>query len=129
MPFKEPYHTRITTIHEIEPGIVRVEIKGDIEVELEDLMEHWKVMKEHYNEKNKACFLSVFNPYTTISTEAREKFGDPDENLHKKAEAIVVKSLPHLMLAKFHTTFYKHNYPNKVFKDEESALEWLRQYR
>ena len=42
-----------------------------------------------------------------------------------KAEAIVVNSLAHKIMANFITKFYKTPMPIKIFNDEESALQWL----
>jgi len=46
-------------------------------------------------------------------------------NKIKKAEAFIVKSLAHRLVAKFHLNFYKPEHKIKVFSNEADALKWL----
>jgi len=116
--------TNISIIEELPNGIFKVTIKPNVEVERRDLEESYRILLDLTGGKP-SLFLEIFPPSSDATLEAREYFADKKRNKIKKAEAFVVKSLAHRMIAKFHLNFYKPEHIIKIFSNEKDALKWL----
>lgn len=119
--------TTISYITIIESGIVRVQSKPDTHIELEHLEENLRAYSPILKGE-KGLFLVVFEPGGTISKEARETFEKRHRNSFKLAEAFVVHSLGHRIMANFHVRINESSHPIKVFRGEEEAIEWLKTF-
>ncbi len=107
----------------IEPKIIKLLVVDGIELEQTDA-------KEMITE---ALELSAGNEYTilfdatksgTISYEAREEFA---KSKKRKAVAIVTTSLANKLLGNFFINFHKPASSSRIFSDEETAIEWLKE--
>ena len=58
-----------------------------------------------------------------MEVEARE-YGAASE-VPAIAEAMVIQTLAHRILARFYTSFNKKSHPLKVFMNRDKAVEWL----
>ncbi len=116
--------TNISIIEELPSGIFKITIKPNVEVTPEDLDESHKILMDLTGGKP-ALFLDIFPPSSDATLEARQRFADKKRNKIKKAEAFVVQSLPHRLIAKFHMNFYKPAHNIRIFSNEEDALKWL----
>ncbi|HCQ30686.1 MAG TPA: hypothetical protein DIU39_10390 [Flavobacteriales bacterium] len=116
--------TNISIIEELPNGIFKVTIKPGVEVDKKDLEESYRILLDLTGGKP-SLFLEIFPPDSDATLEAREYFADKQRNKIKKAEAFIVKSLAHRLVAKFHLNFYKPEHKIKVFSNEADALKWL----
>jgi hypothetical protein len=119
--------TNISIIEELPSGILKITIKPGVEVEKKDLEESYRVLLDLTGGKP-SLFLEIFPPDGDATLEAREYFADKKRNKIKKAEAFVVKSLAHRIIAKFHLNFYKPEHAIKIFSNEQAALKWLESF-
>ena len=115
--------TRISFITKLDEDVVRVEVKKDIEVELNDLEENYNSYLKLFGKKP-LYFLVIFNVGSDTSREVQNQFAKECSSF-KEAEAIVVNSLPHKIVANFILKIQKPAHIMQVFNDEQSALDWL----
>ncbi len=125
----ERIETRISFITQLENGIIRLEIKPNIELEPEDLDENFEVYKNILGEKEKGLFLIVFDKKGMSNKESRERYANKKRAKIKRAEALVVKTLAHKMESNFYKNFYRPTHPVEIFEEEEEAIKWLLQQK
>ena len=70
--------------------------------------------------------LVVPDPTTLITLNPRE-YGNTAFETLKMAEAIVIKTLGHRMLANFYVKERINKYPIRIFDDENDALAWFKE--
>jgi len=70
-------------------------------------------------------FLFKFEPFVTITKEAKEYSIKIELEQPYLAVAIVVDNLAYQLMADFYFKFYKPKVAYKVFKSETKAIEWL----
>lgn len=119
------YESRISHISALSNGIIRVELKNNIELQPEDLDENMAIYKEILGQDEKGLFLLVFAQYGTSTKEGREKFASVERSLIKKAEALVVFTMGHRIESNFYKNFFNPKHPVRIFNNEEKALKWL----
>lgn len=74
----------------------------------------------------KAYFnLFEFEPHVDLASEVRDWAANPQGNKNTYADALVINSLPHKLLANFYMRFNKPVKPTKIFNQREKALKWL----
>lgn len=80
--------------------------------------------------KNRSIFhLIVPDSSTHVTVEARDYKNERFESI-KKAEAIVIKTLGHRLLAQFYLKARKDtHYPVRIFESENDAREWFETLR
>ena len=116
--------TKISFITKLDDDMVRVEVKKNVEPELEDLEENYNAYKKLFKAQ-KLYFLIVFNEGSNTSLEVRNQFASQNRSSFKIAEAIVVKSMPHKLIANFVLKVQKPEHKMQVFNNEKEALDWL----
>lgn len=105
-------------------GIVHVKyLKGQI-VDKEDKQEELEANLQITNGK-KHPFLFSFEPFVTITKEAKELSIKIEDQQPYLAVAVVVQNLAYQLMADFYFKFYKPKIAYKVFKSEEKAVVWL----
>ena len=119
--------TKTAVISLLDEGIVKVDGKEDVHIELADMNENYRVFKKLIKDKS-APFLINFGINASISPEARENFADEHRSQIKKAEALVVKQLHHRLIAMSHIKYLKPKIPTMIFDSEEDARQWLTQF-
>ena len=70
--------------------------------------------------------LVVPDPTTLITLNPRE-YGNTEFEALKRAEAIVIKTLGHRMLANFYVKERINKYPIRIFDDENDAMAWFKE--
>jgi len=70
-------------------------------------------------------FLFSFEPFVTITKEAKEHSIKIELEQPFLAVAVVVENLAYQIMADFYFKFYKPKVAYKVFKTESKAIEWL----
>ena len=110
-----------------EDGIIHIRIKDGIHMELEDSLEEYRFLK---TKKEFIPMLFLINPGedTSVSKEVRDFANSTTAAKITKAQAIVVNSLAHKIMANFIMRFYKTGITIRVFSNEEKAVKWLRQF-
>lgn len=109
-------------------GIVHVKyLKGQI-VDKEDKQEELEANLTITNGE-KHPFLFSFEPFVTITKEAKELSIKIEEQQPYLAVAVVVQNLAYQLMADFYFKFYKPKIAYKVFKSEEKAIVWLLEQR
>lgn len=114
-----------TTYYFRNDGLVIIRIQPNVELLLEDA-----IQEQNYLVGEKAIYLPmkvmvVPGEGTTASKEVRDYSNHPDNTKMIKAEAIVVHSVAHKIMANFIKKFYKTPMPIKIFNDEGKAINWL----
>ncbi|UKN03130.1 hypothetical protein K6119_06335 [Paracrocinitomix mangrovi] len=105
-------------------GIVKINIKEDAHVEIEDAMEEFRLLLSK-PEYLPAKALIVPGDNASVSKETRDFANSPQGKSVIKCQAIVVHSLPHKIMANFIRRFYKTPVKIKIFDNEKNAVEWL----
>ena len=119
------FETEKSIISKLEGGIIRVEIKANVELNIHDLNENFELYLNMMDE-DKADFLVVFGANAMALKEARDEFAKKERGNIKRKEALVLQSLAHRILAQFHITFNRPKHPTRIFNNENEALDWLR---
>lgn len=122
-------NVNLGTVQKLEADMVRVEVKPNHHIKEEDLYELLPVYEELFGENYQLFLLTVFNPGVSIALETRNKFATKERSAFKIAEAFVIKSLAHKIIADFVLRIQKPNHLIKVFSDEEEAHNWLKSYK
>ena len=85
----------------------------------ENLEAIWDLVKNKY-----VYHLVVPDPTTHITVEAR-KHRSSNFDSRKRAEAIVIKTLGHRILAQVYMKMRSEQFPVKIFDCEHKAIEWF----
>lgn len=111
----------------IDDDMVKTYFHPDVEVTDESAKENvdavWNDLKGRHH-----FSLIVPDSTTQISLDVRSYNNERFEKL-KKAEALVIRTLAHRILAKFYLKARPGNYPTKVFDTEADALLWFEELR
>jgi hypothetical protein len=111
----------------VEGGIIIVRYKEEAEIELDDVIEHSKILKEITNGVKMPILVDGRKAHA-VSPEAREFAASPQESALRSAQALLVNSLAAKLVANFYINFNKPLHPVKVFKTEKAAIKWLQEY-
>ena len=106
-------------------GLVVIRIRPNVHLELEDSIAEQRYMHEHKAEYLPMRVMIVPGDGASVSKEVRDYSNHPDNTKMIRAEAIVVNSLAHKIMANFIKNFYKTPMPLKIFNNEEKAIDWL----
>ncbi len=109
----------------LDDGIVRVEVKDDAELEIDDLNEFYAIYRKILSTE-KAPFIVIFGAFSSASKEVRDKFASQERADIKSAEALILNSLAHRMIGNFYMSILKPAHPTRIFATEEQGLAWLR---
>lgn len=112
-------------IRVVDNGILSMEMKPTTEL----TATHVQLMYDVVNEKrNGQIFRSVLilHPTTTLGPNVHLVGSEPKYFDYTEALAIVVHSLAHRIIGNFYVKINRQNVPTKLFRDMDSALEWLK---
>jgi hypothetical protein len=105
-------------------NIVKVVINKGETIGVADYLEGIEMLRKRAPEK-KYLFFYELEEGATVTDELREVSSSPEKNQFTLAEAFIVKSLAHRLLANFYMRFNKPAKPAKVVASDKEALEWL----
>lgn len=106
---------------------MEVDVKENSDIGVREC-EELTLVYENLLGENKCPLLHIVGDYVSMDKEARE-YASSDIGLKfSKAEAFVIKSLPHKILANFYMKIQKPSVPTKFFKSKPEAEEWLSKY-
>lgn len=119
--------TTPTALIMIDGDVVKTYLRPDVEFTEESSEENINAIWDDI--KDQRIFNLLLPDMTTqISVDVRSYENDALEKI-KRAEAVVVKSLAHRLLAKFYLQSRKEKYPTKIFETEAEALDWFESIR
>lgn len=107
----------------LDGNILKTYMRPDIEYTEEDSDENIATVWDDVKDM-KFFHLIVPDSSTQISIDVRNYTNEPFESL-KRAEAIIIKSLAHRILAKFYVKPRQNRYPTRIFDTEAEALAWF----
>lgn len=108
-------------------GIVEIDVKENSEIGEKECRELTVAYKQIL-ELKKYPLLHIVGNYVTMDKEARE-YASSEEGLQFSiAEAFVINSLPHKILANFYMKVQKPSVPTKFFRSKQEAIDWLLKY-
>lgn len=118
--------TNSSRISKIDDDIIRIEFKPNHLITEEDFEENYKAYFK-LMDREKFFLLSIANEGSSVAPEVRKKFSTPERSSFKLAEAFVIRTLAHRLVAGFVTKIQPPSHNLKFFENEREALKWLRQ--
>jgi hypothetical protein len=118
---------KTATVHLREDGIMHVHIKEGHEMQLTDAIQVVEAMGE-LSHQQKTPVLVDCGEFSSVDKEVRIFSASKEANIYTTAEAVAYHSFAHKLLAHFYVTHNKPAIPTKVFPDNESAIEWLKEF-
>lgn len=116
-----------TALIMIDDDVIKIYINPDVEMNAETAKENidaiWDIVKD------RKVFHMIVPDSTTHITMGINEFGDEQFEKIKKAEALVIKTLGHRILAKAFMNARKGKYPVRVFDSENDATAWFNELR
>lgn len=109
-------------------SILRIKIFNEAEIGLADA----EIMHENLHKLsggNKFYVLLVTEGQFTSTPEARALVGGKEYSSSRIASAFVVNSIANRLVGNFFIQFHKPVNPTKLFSDEVSAMEWLKEQK
>ncbi|MCB0400929.1 MAG: STAS/SEC14 domain-containing protein [Flavobacteriales bacterium] len=111
--------------HFISEGVLHIVFKKGVDVGLEDMQESKQARIELQQEKKMKVLVDATD-LTFITDEARAFAAQKENAAMSEAMAIVSRSLPITILTNFFIKFNKPETPTRMFRDRNSALNWLK---
>lgn len=106
------------------PALVRMEITADLVITSEEAKELNEIIGE-LSEGKEIAFMLLANDATQFDSSAREFSASEEGFKYKKAEALVVRTLAHKLIAELYLKINKPIKSSKAFTNEEDAVDWL----
>lgn len=108
-------------------GILRVYILPDVNIDLEDAVDNFLVIKKLCGDKPRLRLIDSSNNWS-ITKEAKEYSKSENDPNKIIARAIIVKSFKDKIVSDILQMLYKPQLPQKCFLKEDEALNWLRHF-
>lgn len=120
--------TRTVVNSLIEEGILKVVVKENINLTLDDARENYNAAMQLTNAKRFSVLVEGHD-FATIDKDAREFSSTAEAFENTIAMAIVVRSLSTRLLGLFLLQLNKRNHKTdiKLFKDSDAALLWIKE--
>ncbi len=123
-----PISTKSATFSLIEEGILRVQILDNSEIDLEESKIMQKISLQ-ITEDKKFVTLVDARVRVVVSKESREWGSSSEGQKNMLAQAIIVDSMANRLIGNFIIQFHKPIAITKLFSDETSAIEWLKEQK
>jgi hypothetical protein len=111
-------------------GILRISPTDDMIYELDDLIQFHKYVLS-MTKGDRFLVLSDYREHHLDIDRDTLKYAAKNEWLHETriAEAVLLKSLPNLLISRFYIRTLKPLTPTKIFRNENTALRWLEMWK
>jgi len=106
--------------------VVVVELDDYVSIDVDDVIQIVNKQGE-LTENKKHPVVSIPSEFTSITKEARHFMSGKEAAKYTSADAFVIRSLAHKILADFYLRFQNPVVPTKVFRTKEEAIEWAAQ--
>jgi hypothetical protein len=120
--------TSVAYISLLDKDILRIEFKPDCFVDVREFEENMNAYKKLMTTE-KVYLLTIATPGSSSSLEVRNNFSSPERSKFKHAEAFVISTLAHRLVANFVTRMRPPKHPLRFFNHEKDALRWLNKIR
>lgn len=111
-----------------DDGIARTKVKKGSEVKLEHAQENSVVVNSFYVDRKFPLLIDA-RGIKSISRDARNFFTTNGRATNTLAFAIIIDSSVSKVVGNFFLGINKPAVPTKLFSDDKSAVEWLKQFR
>ncbi|MGZ3901108.1 MAG: DUF7793 family protein [Bacteroidia bacterium] len=106
------------------PALIRIEITADILITKKEAKELNDIMAQL--SRGKALpYMLLANENTQFHSSARMYSASVEGSKHKSAEALIIRTLTHKLLADLYLKINKPRKPCKTFTNEEDGIDWL----
>ena len=116
-----------TSIKLRSDGLIIVHSSNDYHYDVKDIKENHEAIKKLANGK-KALVLTFSGEHSNITKEALDYIAKGPHISFVKAEAFIIHSLAHRLLARFYVVIKKTVVPANYFTDEAKAIKWLESF-
>ncbi len=106
-------------------GIVELICNDNHIYETNDIKQNHEGIKT-LSEREKALVLNLVGKYTSVSNEAKDFIAKGAHINFIAAEAFVLRSLAHVILARFYIKMNKPKVKTAYFSNENDAVKWLK---
>lgn len=112
----------------VEDGVLHIVLLEDSEIDIDEskLMQNKSLS---LTDGKKFVALIDARAKVTVSKESREWGSTAEAQINMIAQAIIVNSLANRIVGNFIIKFHKPIAKTRLFSDEESALDWLREQK
>ncbi len=110
-----------------DSGIVHVDYPKGTRVTLELAKEEFR-QSAAFGDGKKVVTIVNLTDIESVDREARQFYGSAEATSKWAAVALITKSVASKVIGNFFLGINKPQMPVKLFSDEESAIEWLKQY-
>lgn len=120
--------SKCATFSLIEEGVLRIELLENSEI---DIIESKAMQQISLGMTKGEKFVALVDARTqvVVSKESREWGSSAEGQKNMLAQAIIVDSLANKLIGNFIIQFHKPIAKTRLFSDEASALEWLREQK
>jgi hypothetical protein len=115
--------TTCSILYYEEPDLIRSVSKPGTEMDIDGIKENIEAAKQLTGERQ--YYVIIITEETATYTKEAREYKDPIIEARKKAEALVVTSLPHRILGTFYARTRRRHHPIRLFATEAEALEWI----
>jgi len=109
-------------------GIIEAVCSDNFTYEIEHIKTNLECILSWAKDERK-LMLNTVAPYTSITAEARKYIANSPHLESLIAEAFVIHSLAHRILASFFLKIDKPKLPTKFFENREDAVNWLLSFK
>lgn len=120
--------TSVAYISLIGDDILRIEYKPDSYVDTPQFEENLKAYRQ-LMKTDRVFLLTIVHTGAEMSLEVRNAFSTKERSAFKIAEAFVITTLAHKIIADFMMKLQKPHHKVSVFYTEEKAMKWLEEER
>ena len=108
-------------------GIIEINSTDYFEYDIKHVLENYDYIKK-FKTTDKALILNVVGYNATMTKEVREYVAKGAHQSFIKAEAFIIKSLAHKILASFYLKINKPVVPTCFFNNKIDAEKWLKSF-
>ena len=105
-------------------GIIEIKCAANFEYDVKHINENYSEIKRLSNSK-KTLVLTLVGNHSGITKEAREYVASGPHKDFIKAEAFILHSIAHKIIANFYNKISKPIVPAGFFKNKADAVKWL----
>lgn len=106
-------------------GIVEITCNDSHIYEIKDIEENHQAIQS-LSERKKALVLNIIGKYTSLSNDTKDFVAKGAHSSFIEAEAFVLRSLAHVILARFYVKVSKPKVKTAYFSNEKDAVKWLK---
>ncbi len=107
-----------------EHDIMHYKVKENCLVSMDDVNQCLDILKE-FDENKSFRNLYELGKNSKVMEDVKDWASDSEGNMHTIADAIIIRSLAHKLIANTYLKVKRPPKPTKVFTKKEDAIKWL----